>query len=249
MNKFSKIISTGLTAIMLLSSMCVGITATENCVGSGGAGNSENADLSYAEIRETYEIARKLPRRDRDAVSLMRANTTVTVNAVCDQDWLDVMSEDGLGGLDDAEFIIDEISEKTEEWVGVRLYGYAVRATNLTQTGTNGQAYVDEAWSKYGKGSRDLMMAFYGITPSQSGFGGWAYFGLPKCALFLQTYNDTWKVGRHETGHMYNVKVDGNIDSDCYNECVMNDDMYVNSRYDKICSYCLNLWNTNKNRY
>lgn len=247
MKTLKKLLSIGLAVVLTASSFSV--FAADIPIGSGGAGNPENANLSYEEIRETYEIARKLPRRDRDAISLMRSNATVTVNAVCDQDWLDVMSQEGLGGLDDAEFIIDEISKKTEAWVGVQLYGYAVRATNLTQTGTNGQAYVDEAWSKYGKGTRDLMMAFYGVTPSESGFGGWAYFGLPKCALFLQTYSDTWKVGRHETGHMYNVKVTGNVDSDCYNECVMNDNMYINNRYDKICSYCLNLWQSNSSRY
>lgn len=236
-------------SISLLLSMGTVSFAEENLVGSGGSGYAGDDSLTLEEIKESYVIARNLPHRDRDAISLMRSYVNVTVNAVCDQEWIDVMSEEGLGGLDDAEFIIDEISERTENWVGVHLYGYAVRGTTLNESGAGGQKYVDEAWDEYGKGTRDLMIAFYGVRPQESGFGGWAYFGLPKSALFLQTYNRTWQVGIHETGHMYNVKVVGNIDSDCYEECVMNDDMYTNNRYDLICDDCLDLWIDHKNDY
>ena len=261
MKKTKKIITLCLIAVMTLSVMNVVTYANDaiSTLSGGSIKNQETADMSLSEIRETYEIARELPHRNRDAISLMRAYTTVTVTAVCDSDWLAVMSSEGLGGLDDAEFIIDEISEFTEAQVGVQLYGYAITANNLTANDSqSGEPYIDEAWSKYGKGTRDMMIAFYRADNLDA--GGWAYYGKPKCALFLQDYDSTWKVGRHETGHMYNVYYPNNyydldndgvyeVDGDCLRECVINNDPYKNQRYNKICSECLTKWTNESDRY
>lgn len=257
LKKVKKIVALCLAMIVVLSVASINTFAavTDNGYLSGGSiKNPETENMSLDEIRETYEIARALPHRDRDAISLMRSYITVTVNAVCDSDWLAVMSSEGLGGLDDAEFIIDEISEFTEEKVGVHLYGYAITANNLTaNSSTSGEPYIDEAWSKYGKGTRDMMIAF--CRADNLNAGGWAYFGQPKCALFLQSYDNTWKAGRHETGHMYDVYyeenfIDFDIDGDCLStECVMNNDPYGNQRYNKICSDCLDIWTANRDYY
>lgn len=243
-----KIMLTFLVLCTIMSNVCV-YADNQNILGGGTVGHVDTANMTEEEIIASYEVAAALPRRSRNDISLMRSYTTVTVNAVCDSEWVTALSATGIGGLDAAELIIDKISEKVEDWVGVRLYGYAINATTLNQTGTNGKAYVDEAWAEYGLGTRDMMIAFY---KNYFNLGGWAYYGEPKCALFFQSYDFTWQCGRHETGHMYDVYYEDNminadIDGDCLEECVMND--YPYDYYNMICDDCLDIWTENSDLY
>ena len=50
----------------------------------------------------------------------------------------------------------------------------------------------------------------------------------------------------HEMGHMFGV-YGTDADSDCVNECMMNDACLEQERYDKICSSCKSLLVANRN--
>lgn len=235
-----------LIAFSIITCSAMFVHASENSIGSESTYSTESADMSHDEIMNTFKIAAAKNANKVDTASIYAVSVSYTVNAVCDTEWLTVMSASGLGGLDDAEFIIDEISDGFETWAGIKLRGYAINATTLNETSTDPLDHLDEAIDEYGLGSRELMIAFSGYEGSYVSAGGYAYIGEPTCILFLQSYDDMWMVGRHETGHMFGVYQGTQAnDYDCSKECVMND--YCYSYYDIMCSDCLAILQNNKN--
>ena len=206
-------------------------------------------NMTNEDILDTYRIAAIKNANKTERMSVYAVSVSYTVNAVCDNEWITALNATGIGGLDAAEFIIDEISEKFEEWAGIQLTGYAVKK-DLTSTSSNYVVHLNEAKNNYGIGSRELMIAFSGIPSSTVGVVGGAYIEEPYSILFYAPYDVTWQVGRHETGHMFGAQQGTAAnDYDCSDECVMNDACTTNSRYDKICSSCKSLVNAHKNDY
>lgn len=203
--------------------------------------------LTMDEILDSYRIAAVLKANEPERASAYSTSVSYTVNCVCDNEWVSTLSSSGIGGLDAAEFVIDEISEKFEEWASISLSGYA-STKSLTSTSAYYKDHLDEARYTYGVGSRDMMMAFSGTTPNTVGVTGGAYILEPYSIMFLTSYNYTWQVGRHETGHMFGGQQGTAAnDYDCTNECVMHDQCTVNNRYDKICSSCKTKITNNRN--
>lgn len=197
---------------------------------------SNEMSLTKDEILESYKVAVLAKANEPERASIYSASVSYTVNCVCDNEWVADLNSTGIGGLDAAEFIIDEISEKFEVWGSIALTGYA-STKSLTSTSTDYEVHLNEARDNYGVGSRDMMMAFSGFPRESVGVTGAAYIQNPYSIIFLTTYGNSWKVGRHEMGHMFGV-VGTDPDQDCIYECVMNDQCIDYGRYDMMCDDC-----------
>ncbi|WP_418421498.1 hypothetical protein [Butyribacter intestini] len=233
-----------LLSVCMVSCMGISVFASNSNI-SPTPIHGDIADLTKEEILESYRVALLAKANEPARASIYNTAVSWTVNCVCDNEWVDELNSTGIGGLDAAEFIIDEISEKFEEWGSIALRGYAIKRS-LNSTSSDYVVHLNEARDNYGVGSRDMMMAFSGIQSDTVNVVGGAYIGDPYSIMFLTSYDNTWKVGRHEMGHMFGV-YGTDADSDCVNECMMNDACLEQERYDKICSSCKSLLVANRN--